>query len=143
MTANGHTTGAEPETFLEFVNFDGRLTGETARAVIRHAEANGVTPQEALGSLLANAIWLSGLVASEIADRGVTVEPMTINAGNGGFHVLTFVADGYGNLVAEDSAGEELARMPWRTEDDGHDTHDEFRTLAGMAFAKQAAPTTD
>lgn len=114
MTANGHTTGREPEVFMEFVNFDGRVTGETARALIRVAEASGVTPQEMIQSALRYALGeglADSLPGGVDVSGDVKVEPMTINAGNGGFHVVTVVADGYGFLVAEDDKGAERARV--------------------------------
>lgn len=130
--------------WMHFVNFDGRLTGTTAQVVKQVAERRGISPQDLLGEILAEGLKAyNGSTPAEVRPQDVKVEPMTINAGNGGFHILTFVADGYGNLVAENSAGEELARCEWSTEDDETDTHDEFRQLAGQAFRKQAAPTTD
>jgi len=95
-------------TWMQFVNFDGRITGETARLVKAAAEVQGVTPQELLNTVLVNA--LNGGLNRDTSDD-VKVEPMTINAGNGGFHVVTVVADGYGYLVAEDSNGVEKARV--------------------------------
>ena len=111
---NGHTTGNEPEVWMERVNFDGHVTGETARALIRVAKARGVTPQEMIQDALRYALG-EGLADSlpggaDVSDD-VKVEPMTINTGNGGFHVVTVVADGYGYLVAENSAGDERARV--------------------------------
>lgn len=134
-------TNATP-AWMHFVNFDGRLTGATAQVVKQVAEARGISPTDLLDEILSKAL-VDALSPHAVKETDVKVEPMTINAGNGGFHILTFVTDGYGNLVAENSAGEELARTPWTTEDDEHDTHDEFRQLAGQAFAKQAAQTTD
>lgn len=134
-------TNANP-AWMHFVNFDGRLTGAAAQVVQKVAEAREMTPTDLLDEILTKAL-VDALSPHEVRPTDVKVEPMTINTGSGGFHVLTFVADGYGNLVAENQAGEELARTPWATEDDGTDTHDEFRQLAGQAFAKQAAPTTD
>lgn len=134
-------TTPTPE-WMHFVNFDGRLTGATAQVVKQVAERRKISPQDLLDEILTKAL-ADQLSPHDVKATDVKVEPMTINAGNCGFHVLTFVADGYGNLVAENAAGEELARTPWDTEDDETDTHDEFRQLAGQAFRKMAAPTTD
>jgi len=94
--------------WMEFVNFDGRITGETARLLKASAEVQGVTPQEMLDTILSNALS-DGLHRDASGD--VKVEPMTINAGNCGFHVVTVVADGYGNLIAEDQDGEQKATV--------------------------------
>lgn len=142
MTYANTTPQASTPAWMHFVNFDGRLTGTTAQVVKQVAEARGLTPQALLDEVLTKAL-LDQLSPHPVKADDIKVEPMTINAGNGGFHILTFVTDGYGNLVAENGAGEELARTPWVTEDDETDTHDEFRQLAGQAFRRQAAPTTD
>lgn len=42
---------------------------------------------------------------------------MPVNEGANGFHLYTVVTDGYGNYIAEDSNGKELARVPARSED--------------------------
>lgn len=129
--------------WMQFINFDGRITGETAQVIEDVAASRGLTPQQIVAELLHEAINGRGYGCPGKTEVDAKVEPMTINTGNGGFHVLTFVTDGYGNLVAENQAGEELARTEWVTEDDESDTHDEFRQLAAIAFAKQAAPSTD
>lgn len=130
--ANQTTPDTELPEALEFVNFDGRLTGATARTVKHVAKAAGVTPHELLSKLLAEALE-DKLSPHAVRNEDVRVEPMTINAGNGGFHVLTFVTDGYGNLVTEDSTGRELARGKWDTPDEGG-TNDLFRILADRSF---------
>ena len=142
MTANGHTSCNERETFMEFINFDGRVTGETARALIRSAELQGISPQTLIENAL-RYVLAEATDGTTNTDVDVKVEPMTINAGNGGFHVLTFVADGYGNLVAENSAGMELARAAWDTPDDAEADTKIFDTLAREAFAREEAPTSD
>lgn len=107
--------------WMNFVNFDGRLTGETARKAKETAEARGWTVHELLTHIIAGGLQVEADVndaclpvteewAKPVAND-VTVEPMTINAGNGGFHVVTVVADGYGYLVAEDQDGAEKARV--------------------------------
>lgn len=121
-------------TWMHFVNFDGRVTGQTAEVIKQVAEDRGLTPQQILAELLHEAINGRGYGIPGRTETDVKVEPMTINAGNGGFHVLTFVADGYGNLVAEDSAGVEKARCKWSTEDDDTDSHEEFTKLARQSF---------
>lgn len=148
---NGHTTGSEREVWMERVNFDGHVTGETARALIRQATRRGVTPQELIRDVLRYALGESPLtdevVGAVDTDRDVTVEPMTINAGNGGFHVVTFVTDGYGNLIAENSAGMELASAKWAAADAEDETAEDdtsiFANLVKEAFAREQAPTTD
>lgn len=42
-----------------------------------------------------------------------------INEGNNGFHLFTVVTDGYGNLIAEDTKGRELARVSIERNVDG------------------------
>lgn len=42
----------------------------------------------------------------------------TINQGNNGFHLFTVVTDGYGNLIAENEHGSELARASVLGHDD-------------------------
>ncbi|QNJ57712.1 hypothetical protein SEA_KEANU_107 [Streptomyces phage Keanu] len=143
MTDNVTPEAASKPEWMHFINFDGRVTGQTAKVIKDVAASRGLTPQQIIAELLHEAINGRGYGNPGRTEIDAKVEPMTINAGNGGFHILTFVTDGYGNLVAENSAGEELARTEWVTEDDEHDTHDEFRQLAAVAFAKQAAQTTD
>lgn len=121
--------------WMHFVNFDGRLTGHTAQIVKQVAESRGISPQDLLAEVLAEGLKAyNGTNPATVKADDVKVEPMTINAGNGGFHVLTFVADGYGNLVAEDSNGVEKARCEWKTEDDDTDSHEEFTKLARQSF---------
>lgn len=142
MADNATPANTSTPEWMHFVNFDGRLTGATAQVVKQVAAARGISPTDLLDEILSKAL-VDQLSPHAVKADDVKVEPMTINTGNGGFHVLTFVTDGYGNLVAENAAGEELARTEWVTEDDETDTHDEFRQLAGQAFRRQAAPTTD
>lgn len=120
--------------WLEFLNFDGRLTGETAKTVKAVAEATGLTPHELLTKLLAEAL-ADKLSPHAVRDQDVKVEPMTINAGNGGFHVLTFVTDGYGDLLTEDAHGQELAREKWDPTEEGG-TNDIFRRLADESMQR-------
>lgn len=135
MTDANPTPQPVKPAWMHFVNFDGRLTGRTAEVVKQVAEARGLTPQDLLAEILTEGLKAyNGTTPTQPAPNDVKVEPMTINAGNGGFHVLTFVADGYGNLVAEDSTGAEKARMPWSTEDDATDSHEEFTKLARQSF---------
>lgn len=134
-------TTPTPE-WMQFVNFEGRLTGTAAQVLKQVAEHRGISPIELLDEILTSTL-MDKFNPHPVRKTDVNVTEWTCNEGNGGFHVLTFVADGYGNLVAENAAGEELARTPWETEDDETDTHDEFRQLAGQAFRKLNAPTTD
>lgn len=121
--------------WMHFVNFDGRITGRTAQILKQVAEHRGILPTDLLAEILTEGLKAyNGSTPVAPAPNDVKVEPMTINAGNCGFHVLTFVADGYGNLVAENSAGEELARTEWQSQGGEPDTHEEFRRLAGQAF---------
>lgn len=128
---------ADPNTpgWMHFVNFDGRITGQTAEVIEQVAENRGLTPQQVVAEMLHEAINGRGYSNPGRTELDVKVEPMTINAGNGGFHVLTFVADGYGNLVAEDSAGRELARTEWASAAD--EPQDEFRQLAYQVFQQR------
>ncbi|QJD54055.1 ribbon-helix-helix DNA binding domain protein [Streptomyces phage Galactica] len=142
---NGHTTGTEREVWMERVNFDGHVTGETARALIRQAARVGRNPHDLLQDLIR--YGLGELLDGDAKDADVTVEPMTINAGNGGFHVVTFVTDGYGNLIAENSAGMELASAKWAAADAEDATAEDdttiFADLVKEAFAREQAPITD
>ena len=97
--------------WMHFINFDGRVSGETARVIEEIAADRGLTPHQILAELLHEAINGHGYGIPGRTEGDVKVEPMTINSGNGGFHVVTVVADGYGYLVAEDSAGTEQARV--------------------------------
>lgn len=109
-------TNSQPAR-MHFINFDGRVDGETAKTIEEVAASRGLSPQQILAELLREAINRRGYGISGRTEIDVKVEPMTINAGNGGFHVLTVVSDGYGYLVAEDSAGTELARVAADQED--------------------------
>lgn len=137
--ADGRTqtvTDTQTPEWMQFINFDGRVTGQTAQVIKQVAEDRGLTPEQILAELLHESINRRGYGNPGRTEVDVKVEPMTINAGNGGFHVMTFVADGYGNLVAEDTNGKELARTEWKDVEEGG-THDEFRQLADRVFAEQ------
>ena len=135
------TTPANAPAWMHFVNLDGRLTGQTAQVVMQVAAARGISPTDLLDEILSKAL-VDQLSPHAVKETDVKVEPMTINAGNGGFHLMTFVTDGYGNLVAEGTNGEELARAKWEEVEEGG-THDQFRQLADQVFAKSEAPSTD
>ncbi len=120
---------------FDFLNFDGRLTGDTATTVKKVAEAAGMTPHELLTKLLAEAL-ADKISPHAVRDQDVKVEPMTINAGNGGFHVLTFVTDGYGYLLTENSEGKELAREEWNTPDDAEPDTAIFARLAKASMSE-------
>lgn len=102
----------------EFINFDGRITGETARLVKASAQVMGVTPQHVLQLALSSFLDQKLNVNTE---GDVKVEPWTPNEGAGGFHVVTVVADGYGYLVAENAQGEERARVACQTPEEAAD----------------------
>lgn len=116
--------------WMHFLNFDGRLTGATAQVVKQVAEARGISPTDLLDEVLSKAL-VDALSPHAVKATDVKVEPMTINAGNGGFHVVTVVADGYGYLVAEDSAGTERARVKCTedTDDAPADPADDLKRL--------------
>lgn len=116
-----------------WLNFDGRLTGEVARLVENVADARGLTPQALIAEVLAGG--LSDRMAGRDVSANVKVEPMTINCGNAGIHVYTVVADLYGSLIAEDSAGQELARVDC--------TDDHADDLARLARGTLAATADD
>lgn len=113
------TNATATPAWMHFVNFDGRLTGHTAQVVKQVAESRGISPQDLLGEILAEGLKAyNGTVPATVKADDVKVEPMTINAGNGGFHVVTVVADGYGSLVAEDTNGAERARVECQDPDE-------------------------
>lgn len=116
--------------WMHFVNFDGRLNGATAQVVKQVAEARGISPTDLLDEILTKAL-VDALSPHAVKATDVKVEPMTINSGNGGFHVVTVVADGYGYLVAEDSAGTERARVKCAedTDDAPADPADDLKRL--------------
>lgn len=103
-------TAKLPE-WLQFINFDGRISGQTAQVINEIAADRGLTPQQIIAEMLHEVVNGRGYSSPGRTEVDVTVEPMTINAGNGGFHVVTVVADGYGYLVAEDQDGAEKARI--------------------------------
>lgn len=111
---------AETPDWMHFINFDGRVTGQTAEVIKQVADNRGLTPHQILAELLHEAINANGYGNPGRTEVDVKVEPMTINAGNGGFHVLTFVTDGYGYLLTEDSSGRELARETWEPDGTGN-----------------------
>lgn len=114
--------------------FDGVLTGDTARAVAKAAEGLNVH------DLLADALLLGLAKLAEGTDRrDVSVSPWTCNDGNNGFHLTTVVADGYGNLVAEDTNGKEMARVEVTYDEDGDDTQDPVGDLARLMKAYHTA----
>lgn len=104
--------------WMQFVNFDGRVTGQTAQVIKQVAEGRGVTPEQVLTEALCAGLNVIGWGIPGRTEVDVKVEPMTINAGNGGFHVVTVVADGYGSLVAEDTNGKERARVACQDPDE-------------------------
>jgi hypothetical protein len=59
----------------------------------------------------------------------------TINQGAGGFHLYTVVTDGYGNYIAEDAEGNELARVN-STGETTPDCVRDMTTLANFAGDK-------
>lgn len=126
--------------WMHFINFDGRVTGQTAQVIEEVAADRGLTPQQVIAELLHEAINGRGYGNPGRTEVDVKVEPMTINAGNGGFHVVTVVADGYGNLVAEDTAGTELARVANRP---GATLADLIADLTRQVAANKANPHTD
>ena len=123
--------------WMSFINFDGRITGETAQVIEQVAESLGEDPQTVIQHILTWA--LSEKLGDAVRRSDVKVEPMTINTGNGGFHVVTVVADGYGNLVAENQAGEEQARVKVDAEDDAADTADDLKRLMDAWHVKVQA----
>lgn len=110
-------TAPKPE-WMHFVNFDGRVTGQTAQVIEQVAEDRGLTPQQILAELLHEAINARGYGNPGRTEVDVKVEPWTANEGCGGFHVVTVVADGYGFVVAEDQNGKERARVACQTPDE-------------------------
>jgi hypothetical protein len=120
------------------INFDGQVTGQTAQVIKQVAEDRGLTPQQILAELLHEAINGRGYGNPGRTEVDVKVEPMTINTGNGGFHVVTVVADGYGSLLAENSAGEERARVKIATDGTDDDPVDPQTDLVRIMWAFHA-----
>lgn len=63
------------------------------------------TVEHAMVAAFLNEVFEGSLVVLEAKPQ------TTINGGNAGFHILTVVTDGYGNLIAEGMKGEELAKV--------------------------------
>lgn len=128
--------------WMEFVNFDGRITGQTARILKMSADFMGLTPTELLDQILTAALT-EKLSPATINSNDVKVEPMTINAGNGGFHIVTVVADGYGSLIAEDSNGAEKARVAIAEDPEDADPADDLVQLMQAFHAASVAEHGD
>ena len=97
---------------FNFIDFDFTAEGKLRDKLAEAAKAAGVKPVDILRQALG--AQLGEIAEGDLQSNGV------INQGNGGFHIVTLVADGYGAVVAEDSRGAELARtnMEWDQEAD-------------------------
>lgn len=115
------------------VNLELNLTGETARAVRELAGARGVDVNKVVEQLLTRS------VSDTTGDAGVEVLPYTINEGNGGFHLFTVVADGYGGLVSEDANGKQLVRVT----SDGDATDDAHWVALHEKLTRETLATLD
>lgn len=101
--------------WLQFVNFEGRVTGPTAQVIKQVAEDRGITPEAVIAEALHAGINAIGWGNPGRTEVDAKVEKWTPNEGCGGFHVVTVVADGYGFVVAEDQNGKERARVACQT----------------------------
>jgi len=61
-----------------------------------------------------------------------------VNEGNNGFHVVTVVTDGYGNLIAEDAHGSQIAQVPANREYSDRDVSTEAAEVVRKAFVEFA-----
>ncbi len=61
---------------------------------------------------------------------------MPLNEGAGGFHLYTVVTDGYGNFIAEDTDGKEIARLK-ATGDTNVDFVKDMTELSGLVARAQ------
>lgn len=104
--------------WMQFVNFDGRVTGQTAQVIKQVAEGRGVTPEQVLTEALCAGLNVIGWGIPGRTEVDAKVTPWTANEGCGGFHVVTVVADGYGFIVAEDQNGKERARVACQDPDE-------------------------
>jgi hypothetical protein len=104
--------------WMQFINFDGRVTGETAKVIKDVAASRGLTPEQILAEALHAGLNTIGWGIPGRTETDVKVEPWTANEGCGGFHVVTVVADGYGFIVAEDQNGKERARVACQDPDE-------------------------
>ena len=111
------------------INFEGKLSGDTATALRRAAEAAGVDVYALLSEVLATAL-ADRLSPRPVKRNEVKACPHVINEGGGGIHVYTVVNDGYGYLVAEDSQGTEQARVRATEHGASMDPTDDLATLA-------------
>jgi hypothetical protein len=62
-----------------------------------------------------------------------------INQGAGGFHLYTVVTDGYNNYIAEDSEGQEIARVA-ATGETSVDFVKDMTELSGRVARSQDTP---
>lgn len=136
-------TAAQPPEWMQFINFSGRVTGETAQVIKQVAKNLGQSPEQVLAGLLHEAINAREYSDPSRTEANAKVETWVPNEGNGGFHVVTVVADGYGYLVAENSVGEERARVKIQMDDDeAHvaDPADDLKRLMDAFNASDANP---
>lgn len=109
---------ANTPEWLQFINFDGRITGPTAQVIKQVADFREVTPEQVLTEVLCAGLNASGYGNPGRSEVDAKIEPWTANEGCGGFHVVTVVADGYGFIVAEDQNGKERARVACQDPDE-------------------------
>lgn len=115
--------------------------GEALRIMREVAKLRGWTMEDLIAHLLVAAMPDAGTHIGgpaewrPLRDPLVRVEPYVVNSGAGGFHVLTLVTDGYGNVLAEDDKGEELAAEA--VSDFGDPTDRNSFTKAAIAVTKK------
>lgn len=134
--------------WMQFINFDGRITGPTAQVIRQVADFREVTPEQVLTEVLCAGLNVTGYGHPGRSEVDAKIEPWTANEGCGGFHVVTVVADGYGFIVAEDQNGKERARVgsadPDQAErDPGKDLADLMAEFTRVVEAERTAENTD
>jgi len=84
------------------------IGGDLLKALELTARVNGIDT-----ALLIENVLRRGMAFPTVERPTEVTERTLINEGNGGFHLVTLVSDGYGNIVAENAEGEEGARVVW------------------------------
>lgn len=96
---------------------DFEITGNLLSELQSTADAVGLDLAHLIENVLRRGAGLP------VLDRATEVRQQNlINQGNNGFHLVTLVTDGYGNIVAENSEGVEGARIECTDSADPDDT---------------------
>lgn len=125
---------------MDRTSYELLMSGEALENARKVAELRGWTVEQLIAHTINVAMpdprshaGTAGSWGEPVVSTEAEVKPYTLNEGNGGFHVFTVVADGYGWLVAEDANGKELAR---EKADGVGDDPEHFHRLTVKALAK-------